>query len=66
METELLTTSEAAAFYRCSKAWLEKKRCEGGGPKYLKRCRSVLYRRTDLVAWLADREFASTSQEAGK
>jgi hypothetical protein len=65
METELLTTSEAAAFYRCSKAFLEKKRCEGGGPKYLKRCRSVLYRRSDLESWLKDREFSSTS-EMGK
>lgn len=62
MTTELLTTGEAAAFYRCSKAFLEKKRCEGGGPTYIKRCHRILYRKRDLEDWLKNQERTSTSQ----
>lgn len=62
MESEFLKTKEAAAFYRRSPAFLEKKRCEGGGPRYIKCGRSILYRRSDLEAWLKDREFTSTSE----
>lgn len=40
---------------RCSEKWLAKLVVTGGGPRYWKNGRSVLYRRDALEAWVARR-----------
>ena len=62
-EQELLTPREAATYLRVSKSYLDKLRVYGGGPRFLRLGkRKVLYRRSDLDAWLARRSFDSTSE----
>ena len=56
------TTADAAQLLQMSPRTLERLRLVGGGPKYCKAGRRVLYRRADLEAWLASRSFASTSE----
>jgi len=48
---DLLTTGEAAELTKLSRSWFEKKRCEGGGPPFLKRGNSVRYLRGQLMDW---------------
>lgn len=60
---ELLTVREAADFLRCSKSYLDKLRCAGGGPEFVRLgVRKILYRRVDLMNWAKSRRFDSTSQ----
>jgi hypothetical protein len=40
---------------RCSEKWLAKLVVTGGGPRYWKNGRAVLYRRDALDAWVASR-----------
>ena len=54
-------TPEAANYAGCSPRTLEKLRQTGGGPVYLKIGRSVLYRKSDLDAWLKRCTRTSTS-----
>ena len=54
-------TSDAAAYCGCSKSTLEKLRCTGGGPAFIKLGRTVVYDTADLDAWLASRRRLSTS-----
>jgi hypothetical protein len=60
----LLTQHDAALVLRCSERTLERLRCSGTGPPYVKTTRQVLYREADLEAWLAARLTTSTSQHA--
>lgn len=64
--TEYLTTTEAARFVRLSPRTLERLRVLGNGPPFLKAGRGkrarVLYRLTDLKAWLEGTAFQSTSE----
>ena len=54
--------TEAAAIYTGSKRnYLEKLRCTGGGPVFIKRRGAVLYDPDDLDAWLEAGKVASTS-----
>lgn len=57
----LLTTSDAAAYLGLACATLNKWRCHGGGPVFVKLGRAVRYRRDDLNAFLAERAKRSTS-----
>lgn len=60
---QLLTPSEAAAYLRCSKSYLDKLRVYGGGPKFLRLGkRKILYRQSELDLWTAERSFGSTSE----
>jgi hypothetical protein len=52
----------AAAFLSLSTQRLAKWRLSGGGPKYCKVGRSILYRRDDLEAWLSAHSRHSTSE----
>ena len=62
-EAELLTVKEAADLLRCSKSYLDKLRCAGGGPEFVRLgVRKILYRRLDLLNWAKSRRFDSTSQ----
>jgi len=65
-DDRLLTTTEAAAYLRLAPKTLERFRVTAGGPPFLKagpgkRAR-VLYRQSDLDAWLAKFSYASTSE----
>ena len=62
-EPDLLTVKEAAALLRCSKSYLDKLRCVGGGPEFIRLGRrKILYRRPDLLMWAKSRRFDNTSQ----
>ncbi len=56
-----LTNDEAAAFLRLSPRTLEKQRVIGGGPRFRKFGRRVMYAVTDLEAWADARSFEMTS-----
>ena len=63
----LLTPAEAASYLRLSKSWLDKSRVYGGGPPfYAPTQRKILYRRSDLDAWIRKRRFTSTSEYSRK
>lgn len=49
----VMRTQDAARYVGCARATLAKLRCVGGGPVFIKAGpRRVLYRVTDLDAWL--------------
>jgi hypothetical protein len=54
-----LTNDEAADYLRLSPRTLEKQRVIGGGPRFRKFGRRVMYAVADLDAWAADRSFES-------
>ena len=56
-----LTNDEAAEYLRLSPRTLEKQRVLGGGPRFRKFGRRVMYAVADLDAWAAERSFDSTS-----
>lgn len=57
-----MTAREAAFYLRSSTSDLAKLRHFGGGPLFIKKsARKILYRRTDLDAWVAGRTFTSTT-----
>lgn len=55
-----LTNEEAAAFLRLSPRTLEKLRVIGGGPRFRKFGRRVMYALADLEAWADARSFENT------
>jgi hypothetical protein len=61
-----LLSSEAAEALRISKRTLERMRVDGTGPKYYKagpgKRSRVLYRQSDILAWLTERTYGSTSE----
>jgi predicted DNA-binding transcriptional regulator AlpA len=62
--SEVLTTDQAAAHLALGRSTLEKWRCIGAGPKFIKLgLRRVGYHKTDLDEWIASRpRCASTSE----
>lgn len=63
VEADFLTVKEAATFLRCSKSYLDKLRCQGGGPTFVRAgMRKILYRRVDLIDWMRGRRYDNTSQ----
>lgn len=56
-----LTCEEAGAFLRLSPRTLENLRTKGGGPRFRKLGRRVLYSQADLDAWADTRACDSTS-----
>jgi len=52
--SEHLTNAEAAAFMKIAPVTLEQARARGEGPPYSKAGRRILYRRSDVEAWLAE------------
>jgi len=62
-DDDLLDPREMAAELHCSKSYLDKLRCYGGGPPFMRLGpRKILYRRGDGRDWAAARRFDSTSQ----
>lgn len=64
MQSEILTTNEAAQYVRLGKPTLERFRLTGEGPRFAKLGGAVRYRKADLEEWLASRLFRSTSEAA--
>ena len=56
----MLTTKQAAAHLSLSVSTLNKWRCYGTGPKYLKLGRAVRYSHDELNRFLAERLYSST------
>ncbi|HCL3791616.1 TPA: helix-turn-helix domain-containing protein [Pseudomonas aeruginosa] len=56
-----LTNDEAAAYLRLSPRTLEKQRVIGGGPRFRKFGRRVMYAVADLDAWADQHSFEATS-----
>ncbi|MFI9465692.1 helix-turn-helix transcriptional regulator [Streptomyces xiamenensis] len=57
-DSPYMTTAELALYIRKSPVTIRKMRQRGDGPKGTRVGRSVLYRRTDVAAWLRDRGLA--------
>jgi hypothetical protein len=55
-----LTNDEAASYLRLSPRTLEKQRVIGGGPKFRKFGRRVMYALTDLDAWADQHSYEAT------
>jgi len=55
-----IRVKQAAEYVGLSKSSLDKLRCFGGGPRFFKLGRSVVYSTVDLDAWMADRARTST------
>ena len=63
MQTDdFLDTAGASAFLKLSLSTLTKRRLTGGGPRYLKLGRRVVYSRRELEAWARSHECGSTSE----
>ena len=59
--SKLLKTPEAAQYLHCLPNYLEKLRCSGGGPIYVKMRGRVVYDVSDLDAWVEGMKRRSTS-----
>ena len=63
--SDVLTPRQAAKYLHLSHRTLETMRTRGGGPPYAKygegRSARVVYRRSDLEAWIASRVRVSTT-----
>jgi predicted DNA-binding transcriptional regulator AlpA len=57
-------TPEAADYARVSASYLNKLRVFGGGPKYFKLGRRVVYEQAALDAWMRARTHSCTSEYA--
>lgn len=58
----MFNTKEAANYCRLGRSTLEKLRCVGGGPAYLKLgAKRVVYDPSDLDKWLAGHKRSNTS-----
>jgi len=56
-----LDTKNASAYLGLSEKTLAMKRCDGTGPKFIKRGR-IFYFKNDLDEWLKDGQAVSTAQ----
>ena len=64
--TAMLTTVQAAHYLGLAVSTLNKWRCHGGGPKFLKLGRAVRYRQSDLEMFVAERVLGSTNEVCGR
>jgi len=58
---KLLSRDEVQAIFGISKRFLELAACKGGGPAFVKVGRLSRYRTQDVLDWIADHRFNSTS-----
>jgi len=61
-ETPYLSTRNAARYLGIGESTLEKLRVLGGGPRFCKPLRRVLYRKTDLDEFMTAHRRRSTSE----
>ncbi|PCI52879.1 MAG: hypothetical protein COB36_14145 [Alphaproteobacteria bacterium] len=57
----LLTVEQAAMYLGLARSTLNKWRCHGGGPVFIKMGRSVRYRQADLEIFMSNGAATSTS-----
>jgi predicted DNA-binding transcriptional regulator AlpA len=57
-----LSVREAATYLNVSKSWLDKRRLDGNGPRYLKMARRVAYDLSDLELFAASVKRRHTSE----
>lgn len=62
LNSPFVKTPGAAEHLQVGRSTLEKYRIYGGGPKFSKLGKSVVYRVSDLEAWAASRIVGSTSE----
>jgi hypothetical protein len=60
-DSEVFDTRQAAQAYGLSVSWLNKLRVSGGGCRYVKAGRRVLYRKADFALWVGSQMRTSTS-----
>jgi predicted DNA-binding transcriptional regulator AlpA len=61
---EILTTRQAADYLKLAVSTIEKLRCHGGGPKFIKLgSRRVAYLKPDLEDWIAARPRCDSTSE---
>jgi hypothetical protein len=58
----ILSAKEAAEHLRLSLSKMQRLRCDGGGPEFLKFSRGVGYLMSDLIAWRESNRARSTSE----
>ncbi len=58
-----VNTIQAADYIPCAKSTLDKLRVKGGGPRFIKLGKKVLYDVADLDAWLEEQKRGSTSDQ---
>lgn len=58
--THNIRTKQAANYLGLSKSTLDKLRCLGGGPRFYKLGRAVIYDVADLDAWKSERARTTT------
>ncbi len=66
IETEVMTTIEAAAYVGLKKPTMERFRFLGQGPVYCKLGGAVRYRKKDLDEWLDSRLVSSVEEARNK
>lgn len=59
--TEVMTVNQAADYLGLAVSTLNKWRCHGGGPVFIKMGRAVRYRSEDLEAYISNSIASSTS-----
>ena len=59
-----IRVKEAASYVGLSKSSLDKLRCFGGGPRFFKLGRAVIYDVADLDVWVSERARSNTWQPA--
>ncbi|WP_210308047.1 helix-turn-helix transcriptional regulator [Mesorhizobium huakuii] len=59
-----LRVSQAADYVGLSKSFLDKARCYGTGPTYIKLGTSVIYNTDDLDAWVSENRRAPLNDNA--
>ena len=62
MDHRYMTTPEAAGHLRLAESTLEKLRVTGSGPKFCKLGARVVYRKSNLDEWAAQRICQSTAE----
>ena len=66
MTSPFLTTAQAAEYLNVSTKTLEGLRSSGGGPRYRKHGRKVVYQLAQLEEWSEGREVRSTSDSSSR
>ena len=64
IDDEAMDVQAAARFTGIAVATLAKMRCIGGGPLFVKLGRRVVYRRSDVIAWLNAHRVRNTTEAA--
>ncbi|MCM0020304.1 MAG: helix-turn-helix domain-containing protein [Tagaea sp.] len=65
MQFDLLEPDELAEALRVTTGTLAKWRLAGGGPRFVKLPKSVLYDRSDVTEWLESQKMRTTADHKG-